>query len=356
MIEVHERTSCRSLAVRAVTRGVVRPVLGFFPVRGPMAPFKAAVDLGAALLPRLPSTTFEHISGDGWTAELVTTRDVDPAEGAIVYFHGGAFLFCGLATHRRIVERLAVRTGLPVLSVAYRQLPTHRVETSVSDCVEALNWMIEQGFDPAQIVLAGDSAGGHLAFSVAIEAVAQGVDLGGIVGLSPWLDFDNTARRRHRNAWRDDFIPTFRLDRVARMVTGLSALDPGALAGQPLAGRPAPGAADLRLRRGAAPRRRADGRAPRRRGRPGRAAPLEGAGARLPRPRGPAPREQCGARPGGRLRRGSTRRTPPPCGLLSPPRSRAAGAGALAHTRDDGDRRSRNHYRGPHVFPRIQSR
>ena len=226
MIEVHERTSCRSLAVRAVTRGVVRPVLGFFPVRGPMAPFKAAVDLGAALLPRLSSTTFEHISGDGWTAELVTTRDVDPADGAIVYFHGGAFLFCGLATHRRIVERLAVRTGLPVLSVAYRQLPTHRVETSVSDCVEALNWMMEQGFDPAQIVLAGDSAGGHLAFSVAIEAVAQGIDLGGIVGLSPWLDFDNTARRRHRNAWRDDFIPTFRLDRVARMVTGLSALDP----------------------------------------------------------------------------------------------------------------------------------
>ena len=70
------------------------------------------------------------------------------------------------------------------------------------------------------------SAGGHLAFSVAIEAVAQGVDLGGIVGLSAWLDFDNSARRRHRNAFRDDFIPTFRLDRVARMVTGLSALDP----------------------------------------------------------------------------------------------------------------------------------
>ncbi len=123
MIEVHERTSCRSLAVRAVTRGFVRPTLGFFPVRGPMAPFKAAVDLGAGLLPRLSTTSFEHVSGDGWTAELVTTRPFDPAEGALIYFHGGAFIFCGLATHRRIVERLAERTGLPVLSVAYRQLP-----------------------------------------------------------------------------------------------------------------------------------------------------------------------------------------------------------------------------------------
>ncbi len=226
MIEVHERTSCRSLAVRAVTRGVVRPMLGFFPVRGPMAPLRAAVDLGAGLLPRLPTTTFDHVSGDGWTAELVSTRGFDPADGALVYFHGGAFVFCGLATHRRIVERLSERTGLPVLSVAYRQLPGHLVETSVADCVEALNWVIEQGVDPARIVLAGDSAGGHLAFSVALEATAQGVDLGGIVGLSPWLDFDNAGRRRHRNAWRDDFIPTYRLDRVARLVTGASELDP----------------------------------------------------------------------------------------------------------------------------------
>ena len=226
MIEVHERTSCRSLAVRAATRGFVRPTLGFFPVRGPMAPFKAAVDLGAGLLPRLSTTSFEHVSGDGWTAELVTTRPFDPAEGALIYFHGGAFIFCGLATHRRIVERLAERTGLPVLSVAYRQLPGHYVETSVADCVEALNWMTEQGVDPSRIVLAGDSAGGHLAFSVALEATAQGVDLGGIVGLSPWLDFDNSARRRHRNAWRDDFIPAYRLGRVARHVTGRRRLDP----------------------------------------------------------------------------------------------------------------------------------
>ena len=231
VIEIHPRRSCRSVAVRGLSRATVRPVLGFFPVRGPMSPLKAAVDVTAGLLPRLPSTTYRHVAGDGWTAELVTRRDADTgspgdAPGAILYFHGGAFVFCGLATHRRIVERLAERTGLPVLSVAYRQLPGHRVETSVSDCVGALNWLLEQGVDPAGIVLAGDSAGGHLAFAVGLEATAQGVDRAGIVGLSPWLDFDNPARRRHRNAWRDDFIPTFRLDRVARLVTGVPVLDP----------------------------------------------------------------------------------------------------------------------------------
>lgn len=231
MIEIHPRRSCRSLAVRGLSRAAVRPVLGFFPVRGPMSPLKAAVDLGAGLLPRLPTTSYRHVDGDGWTAELVTRHDTDAedlaaAGGAIVYFHGGAFVFCGLATHRRIVERLAERTGLPVLSVAYRQLPGHTVETSVTDCVEALNWLVDEGVDPEGVVLAGDSAGGHLAFAVALEATAQGVDLAGIVGLSPWLDFDNAARRRHRNAWRDDFIPTFRLDRVARLVTGLRVLDP----------------------------------------------------------------------------------------------------------------------------------
>jgi acetyl esterase/lipase len=200
-------------------------------MRGPMSPLKAAVDLGAGLLPRLPSTSYRHVEGDGWTAELVTARDAGDAHlaaspGALVYFHGGAFVFCGLATHRRIVERLAERTGLPVLSVAYRQLPGHRVETSVADCVGALDWLVDEGVAPETIVLAGDSAGGHLAFAVGLEATSRGIDLAGIVGLSPWLDFDNAARRRHRNAWRDDFIPTFRLDRVARLVTGLPVLDP----------------------------------------------------------------------------------------------------------------------------------
>jgi len=238
MIQVHPRQSGRSRLVRIGARAIVRPVLGFYPVSGPVAPLAELVDLGMRVLPRLSSTIVEHVNGGDWKAELVTTKHAGKHPGkhpgkhgdnsgraAILYFHGGAFVACGLATHRRIAERLAERTGLPVLSVAYRQR-SHYVDTSIRDCIEAVNLLVDRGFDPAQLVLAGDSAGGHLAFAVAIEAVAQQVRVAGVVALSPWLEFDNSVRRRHRNALRDDFIPAYRLQRMAHRVTGARRLDP----------------------------------------------------------------------------------------------------------------------------------
>lgn len=226
MIEVHARRSCRSRLIRIGSRVVVRPLLGFYPATGPASPLVDLVELGMRAVPRLSSTQFERVDGGDWSAELVSVKDTQPEQAAIVYFHGGAFVMCGLATHRRIAERLAERTGLPVLSVAYRQRTQGNVDTSIRDCVGAVNWLIDRGYDPAQLVLAGDSAGGHLAFAVALAAAAQDIRVAGVVALSPWLDFDNSVRRRHRNALRDDVIPTYRLQRIAHQVTGAHPIDP----------------------------------------------------------------------------------------------------------------------------------
>ncbi|MDT0203011.1 alpha/beta hydrolase [Nocardioides sp. AE5] len=227
MIEFHQRTSLRSALLGTAAKLIARPVFNYFPVTGPVAPLVHAVDFGASLAPRNKATRCEQVTGDGWFGELITPRGVRSGPGALVYFHGGAFLFCGLGTHRRIVEQLSLRSGLPVLSVAYRQHGKGLVDQSIADCVDATNWMIRRGFAPGDLVLAGDSAGGHLAFAVGLEATAQGIDLAGVVGLSPWLEFDNTERRNHPNARRDHYIPSRRLDAVARLVTGRPILDPG---------------------------------------------------------------------------------------------------------------------------------
>ncbi|WP_067436263.1 alpha/beta hydrolase [Nocardioides jensenii] len=226
MIEVHQRSSVRSVVVGTAAKLIARPALAWFPVNGPVAPLRHALDVGARLAPRHRDTTVEKVAGDGWHGELVMPKGVRSGAGAIVYFHGGAFVFCGLATHRRIVEHLALRTGLPVLAVAYRQHGRALVDQSIADCVDATNWMIERGFAADKLVLAGDSAGGHLAFAVALEATSQGIALAGVVGLSPWLEFDNTERRNHANARRDHYIPARRLDAIARVVTGKPIHDP----------------------------------------------------------------------------------------------------------------------------------
>ena len=221
MIEHRIGASRRAVAVHTVAKVVARPVLRYYPLRGPAARLMPLLDRTASLLPRLSATVHRTVQGRTWRGELVTPIDGPTSDGAIVYFHGGAFLLCGMGTHRRIVERLAERTGMTVLSVDYRQLPKGRLDDSVSDCEDAYRWLLRQGHPAHRIVLAGDSAGGHLAFATALRIRDDGQPLpAGVVGLSPWLDFDPMAKIRHRNSRRDAYIPARRLRKVGRMVVG----------------------------------------------------------------------------------------------------------------------------------------
>ncbi|MDT3399434.1 alpha/beta hydrolase [Streptomyces sp. B1866] len=228
--------SRRAALIRVLSRIFVRTTLAWWPLRGPVSRLMPLLDLAFRPLPRLRSTTYERVTGGTWRAELVRPREAappaddaptagdGPAAGALLYLHGGAFLFCGLATHRRVVERLALRTGLPVLSVDYRQLPKGLLDASLADALDAYRWLLGQGYAPGSIVCVGDSAGGHLAFAVALAARRAGLaGPGGVVGLSPWLDFDSDAKLAYPGARRDVFIPARRLARAGRMCTGTAA-------------------------------------------------------------------------------------------------------------------------------------
>jgi acetyl esterase/lipase len=73
----------------------------------------------------------------------------------------------------------------------------------------------------------GDSAGGHLAFATALELKRLGrAQPAGIVGLSPWVDFDHTAKLTHPNVVRDVAIPAARLAPVARLCVGSEDVHP----------------------------------------------------------------------------------------------------------------------------------
>ncbi|MFD9960815.1 alpha/beta hydrolase [Amycolatopsis sp. NPDC058986] len=211
----------RAAVIRFLCRVFVRTTLAWWPLRGPLARLMPLVNLALLPVPRLRSTECERVDGGTWRGEFVKPRGSAETTGALLYLHGGAFVFCGLATHRRIVERLALRTGLPVLSVRYRQLPHGRLDASIADAVDAFGWLVRRGFAGETIVCAGDSAGGHLAFAVALHTIGTGLAKpAAVVGLSPWLDFDSEAKRTHGNARKDVFIPANRLARVALLCAG----------------------------------------------------------------------------------------------------------------------------------------
>ncbi|MGV0814551.1 alpha/beta hydrolase fold domain-containing protein [Mycolicibacterium boenickei] len=144
-----------------------------------------------------------RVAFDGVTVETIRTVESAHrplADGAILYLHGGGFVLGGLDTHLHVVIALARRTQLPVVHVEYRQHPHVTVDESVVDCVRAYRWLLDQGADPAKTVVAGDSAGGFLAFATVLAAQAEGIGApAGVVGVSPLLELDCERRAGHPN-------------------------------------------------------------------------------------------------------------------------------------------------------------
>jgi acetyl esterase len=96
----------------------------------------------------------------------------------IVYFHGGAGVFCSVETHDGLCRMLANASGCRVVSVDYRLAPEHRFPAAVEDCYFASQWVWQHArqlrIDPTRIAVAGDSAGGTLAAVVCQRAKRVG--------------------------------------------------------------------------------------------------------------------------------------------------------------------------------------
>ncbi|MEO3856050.1 alpha/beta hydrolase [Acrocarpospora sp. B8E8] len=148
-------------------------------------------------------------------------------EGKVVlYLHGGGYFVCSPVTHRPITWRLSTVTGRPVLALDYRQGPVNTLADSLADSVAAYTGLLDRGFKPENIVLAGDSAGGHLTLAtlLAIRDRDLPAPSAGIC-LSPWTDLSDVQRSANR--WADPMLSAGRMDWLARQWTaGLDSTDP----------------------------------------------------------------------------------------------------------------------------------
>ncbi|WP_030163772.1 alpha/beta hydrolase [Spirillospora albida] len=168
--------------------------------------------------------------------EWVVPRNVDgpgagEATGAVLYLHGGGYVVCSPRTHRPITSRLAVETGLPVLVPRYRLAPEHPFPAPLEDAVAAYRWLLDRGVPPSGIVLAGDSAGGHLAAALTGEICRTGLPApAGTVLFSPWIDLSCELAVQAQRSARDPYISAYSARRVARLVVGPAGFDDPRLA------------------------------------------------------------------------------------------------------------------------------
>ncbi|MFF4342586.1 alpha/beta hydrolase [Kitasatospora sp. NPDC001540] len=111
---------------------------------------------------RLPQARDRRLPGG------VGVRVLDPGapEGVLLHLHGGGWAFGSADGQDERLWELARRTRLAVVSVDYRLAPEHPHPAGPDDCEAAARWLAEHAeaeFGTRRLLIAGESAGAHLA-------------------------------------------------------------------------------------------------------------------------------------------------------------------------------------------------
>jgi len=108
----------------------------------------------------------------------------------VVYFHGGAHCFFSPTTDLALLGRLSIACRAACIAVDYRLAPHNPFPAGLEDALATYRWAREQ-YPAAQIAVAGDSAGGNLAFALLVKLSQLGErQPEACIGLSPWLLLD----------------------------------------------------------------------------------------------------------------------------------------------------------------------
>lgn len=104
---------------------------------------------------------------------LYEPKGLAKPSGLLVYYHGGGWVIGDLETHDGHCRRMAAWGGCRVMAVDYRLAPEHPFPKGHDDALAAAKWAFDHaaeiGADPTRIAVGGDSAGGNLAATVAID-------------------------------------------------------------------------------------------------------------------------------------------------------------------------------------------
>jgi len=167
---------------------------------------RAVLDQAFAVYPPASHVTIFEIDAGGVPCQWITAPGV-PQDRLIIYLHGGAYATCSPTTHKDLISRLSLASGAAALGVDYRLAPEYLFPAAVEDCLAAYSWALGHGFEPKNIVLAGDSAGGGLVVSVLLAARDFALPLPAAgVCFSPWVDLQCTGESMSVNDDLDAFI------------------------------------------------------------------------------------------------------------------------------------------------------
>jgi epsilon-lactone hydrolase len=137
------------------------------------------------------------------------------AEAALLYLHGGGFVYGSARAFRNYVGHIAARSSVPAFVADYRLAPEHPFPAALEDARAAYAGLASH-FGPRHVAVAGDSAGGGLALSLLREDPRAACG----VLLSPWTDLRLTGGSLESKAADDPILSRAGLEAGARQYLG----------------------------------------------------------------------------------------------------------------------------------------
>lgn len=218
---IESRPSAAARLLSLASRVTIRPALAVCSHAPHLLwPFGIIDFASRALLPAA-GTIRATVGLPNASAQLVRAPGVLPADGnrrVVLYLHGGAFLMCGANSHGRLVNALSRFADSPVLVVNYRLIPKHTVGMALDDCYDAYRWLRLRGYEPDQIVLAGDSAGGYLALALAQRLQDDDEEPAALVAISPLLHLAKKPKPPPPNINSDAMFPAKAFDALIALI------------------------------------------------------------------------------------------------------------------------------------------
>ena len=203
---------------------LLKPLLSKMSISGDRAAQDKIGDMGARVL----SAKLESVPVpfDTFEAEMITPKEHSKT-GVILYLHGGGYTAGSLKYAHGFGSVLANRMNLRVLCAAYRLAPEHPFPAALEDAYAAYRYLLQEGFSPDEIFLAGESAGGGLIFCLIHYLKARGEALPAkLVGISPWTDLRLVGASCLENEKTDPVLTKDRLAYYASLYAGTKIAEP----------------------------------------------------------------------------------------------------------------------------------
>lgn len=175
------------------------------PVGAPIDAWRTGFEAMAETFPVPEDAQIEEVDSDGVPGKIVIAPGASRAK-LIIHFHSGGYVYGSSTAYREFAYRLSAVSGAAVLVPDYRLAPENMYPAAAEDGLRVYRWALKS-WQPGEIVISGDSAGGGLAMSTLLQIRDGGLPAPAAgLGISPLLDLAGEGESQITNHGIDPLI------------------------------------------------------------------------------------------------------------------------------------------------------